>query len=196
MAVQDLWIKADGSHSARYGRGRRYRVSVPGHPSESYRTKDAARRREAQMLTEGPIREASTVTVGDLVDRWLAGKASLSRGGRDAAKAAAAQVRTRWGSVPAVEVRAHEVQEWLASLQVRRGRRAALTPASVATKVKALSALRGALAIAVECGDLAANPADKARAGRQVRHDTRYLDVGSCVISRRRWARTGRRWSG
>lgn len=43
MAVQDLWFGADGKPTARNGRGKRWRVVLPGQPSRAFATKHEAR---------------------------------------------------------------------------------------------------------------------------------------------------------
>ena len=174
MAVEDLWVKADGTPSRRAGRGLRWRVRVYGRPARSLRTKAAAVAYwQSQMDASGP----SAVTVGALLDLWLAGKAGLSQAGRRACADAAAMVRTDWGQTIAAEVTRPDVQAWLAGLTVTVKRRdAELTrPASASTKVKALQALAGALTVGVETGDLQANPARGVTTRPEQPHDPQFL---------------------
>lgn len=187
MAVDDLWVGRDGQPTARNGRGMRWRVRVPGYPVTSCRTKAEAERVNAQRLLAGPPRPESSVTVGDLLDRWLAGKRRLSPAGYEACRFAAAQVRARWGLALAGSVTTPLVQEWLSSLESvdakasaaasrAAGRRVqVMRPAAAGTRHKALQALRGALQVAVASGWLEANPCVGVAAGRQTVHDARFL---------------------
>ena len=77
MAVQDLWIGRNGQPTSRHGRGRRYRVVVPGHPSKSFTTKRPAEMHEAKLLVSEPSAVIAEATVGDLVDAWVLTKAHL-----------------------------------------------------------------------------------------------------------------------
>ena len=100
MAVTDLWYhKGDPERpTKRCGRGLRYRVKVAGHPSKSFRTKTPAVAWEAKLLVDGPPTPQSAVTVGELLDSWLAGKAHLTPNGLAAVKLAARAVRPRWAT--------------------------------------------------------------------------------------------------
>ena len=168
MAVTDLWYRRDKTPSKRHGRGLRYRVTVPGHPSEAFRTKPEAKAHEALLLTTGPARHPVDVKVGELLDLWLRGKEGLSKGGRDAARAGAMHARERWGDTPAADVLPHEVQAWTAAMTLTRKVDGILVrvPASQASRSKALAALRGAMAIAQSTGQIEANPAAGAKPGR------------------------------
>ena len=62
MAVTDLWLSArTGEPTKRHGVGMRYRVSVVGHPSKSFRVKAAAKAYEESAHDDrgvGPRRAA------------------------------------------------------------------------------------------------------------------------------------------
>lgn len=198
MAVDDLWMLKDGkTPSKRHGRGKRWRVRVAGFPVRSFRTKAEAERCELRLRLEaadghGP---SSDPLINDLLDLWLAGKAGLSEGGRGAVKAAAVQVRARWGTARARQVEPHQVQAWVASMTAERRRKglpSILVPASAASRSKALQALSGALAIAVGRGDLKVNPCSTVRPGRELARDGRFLEVDQLA----RLARaTGGHWA-
>ena len=175
MAVTDLWVKRDGSPSKRYGVGRRYRVSLPGHPAESFRVRAAAKAHEAKLLTQGPVKPAAETTVAELLPKWLAGKAALSKSGRGVAAAAAARVRERWGATMVDQVYPHEVQAWASAMTVVRG--GEVVPASRDTASKALGCLRGTLDIAITLDLVTTNPCAKVKLGRAVRRDARFLTV-------------------
>ncbi len=170
MAVDDLWRLRDGSPSKRDGRGKRWRVRVEGYPSTLHRTRKEGERVELERLQAGPPKPASTVTVGELLDKWLAGKAGLSANGYAACKDAAKHVRAEWGGTVVSEVRRSDVVEWIAALQVQPpGRPSELRPAAGSTKAKALQALSGAMEVAIDRGLVDANPCRKVSAGPQAR---------------------------
>lgn len=168
MAVTDLWYDRDKTPTKRHGRGLRYRVTLPGHPSKAFRTKREAEDHEALLRTSGPAKRAADVKVGELLELWLRGKEGLSKGGRDAARAGAMHARERWGETLAVDVLPHEVQAWTAAMTLTRNVNGVLArvPASQASRSKALAALRGAMAIAQSLGHVEANPTAGAKPGR------------------------------
>lgn len=174
MAVDDLWRLRDGSPSKRDGRGRRWRVRVQGYPSTLHRTRAEAERVELDRLRAGPPVPASDITVGAMLDGWLAGKQRLSRRGLLACRTAATQVRLRWDDVLVGAVTRPDVAEWIGGLQsqdmtARRDGPPVLRPAAGSTKAKALQALSGALEIALDLGLVESNPCRKVSPGRQLR---------------------------
>lgn len=181
--VEDLWTLKDGkTPSKRYGRGKRWRVRVAGFPTRSFRTRAEADRFELRLRLEAADGRGARddPLVNDLLDLWLAGKAGLSEGGQGAVKAAAVQVRARWGAVRVSQVEPHEVQTWVATMTAERRRKGLptiLVPASTASRSKALQALSGALAIAVSRGDIRSNPCSTVRPGREEARDGRFLEV-------------------
>lgn len=180
MAVTDLWVGADKkTPTQRYGRGLRYRVTVPGHPSKAFRTKKEAENHELKLKTTRPAVARSDATVGPLIDLWLEGKGGLSKGGRDAAKAGAGHARERWAEELVVDVRSHQVQAWIANMTIARrvGDVQLRVPASQASKSKALSALRGALAIAMSLGYVEVNEAAGAKPGRTAVRPATFLTL-------------------
>lgn len=115
MAVIDLWRGRDGKPTARDGRGRRYRVEVPGHPTKSFHAKRDAQQWERELHARP---HSFGDTVGGLVDLWLAGKVGLSQGGYDQCRRAADRVRAAWGDAMPHELERAELQAWVAGLMV------------------------------------------------------------------------------
>lgn len=185
MAVDDLWRRKDGTASKRDGRGKRYRVRVDGYPGTLHRTRKEAERVNAQRISDGPPKPTSTVTVGELLDRWLATKQGLSPNGLAACKSAVRQVRPRWGEVPASEVTTTDVAEWLAGLRSRdvatprKGAQTSMHAAAGSTKAKALRALSGALAIGVSVGAIDKDPTKGVSPGRQAKRAVDPLPIGT-----------------
>lgn len=98
-----------------------------------------------------PVRSA--LTVGTLIDQWLAGKINLKPSTRARYESAIeVHVRPRWGEVPLSRVTLDDVQEWLTKLDS-----SGLSSASVR---KAYGVLNAVLKRAVRAKRLAANPAD------------------------------------
>lgn len=170
--VQDLWIKRDGTPSARHGRGLRYRVRYLGQ-TRSFRTKSAAEKYWAEITSDDAVRP-SGVTVGDLLVRWREGKRGLSpRGYRACADAVSAC--TPWWGRPAQAVTRPEIQEWVATLTVPDGD--TTRPASGSYRHKALQALRGALQVGVDTRQLSVNVADGVAVPPQHSRDQQYLSA-------------------
>lgn len=166
MAIDDLWIsKRTKERTAKYGTGLRYRARVPGHPAKSFRTLDAARRWAAIKTTENPQTHID-MTVGEALDKWLAGKKGLRPRGYEAAANAAGHVRTAWADVMTAQVHTYDVQAWIASI-----------PLGEASKHKILQAIAGAFRVAVQAGAIDTNPADEIKIPHGHKRDQRHLDV-------------------
>jgi integrase len=80
MAPQDLWIKKDGTRSARYGRGNRWRVSYEDPNTGKTRNPSFARKADAELF-ENNVKadisrgqyidpKAGLVTVADYAEEW------------------------------------------------------------------------------------------------------------------------------
>lgn len=179
MAVDDLWYGRDGEPTARHGRGKRYRVRVKGHPTRSYSGKNAARAWEAHLLATPPEGPRSTLTVGECVDVWLAGKRSLAS--YRSYVLAADAVRERWRDTPIADVTLEDVQAWCDSMTSQDKRRGddgqrGQHPASASTRSKRLIALWGAFAVAVRRGAIKAAPSrDDLTLTRTSRREPHYL---------------------
>lgn len=175
MAVTDLWVKADKTPTKRNGRGLRYRVTVPGHPAKAFRTKTEAQAHELKLKTTPPPRARADVTVGPLVDAWLAGKAHLSKGGLSACRSGAGHAKARWADTLVGDVHTDDVQSWVSALSYTRS--GVVRAASRDLRSKSLAALAGALDIAVRRGHLEANPCRGVTVGKAVRRDARFLTI-------------------
>lgn len=179
MAVIDLWVGRNGQPTKRHGQGRRYRVVVDGHPTKSFDGSRAATEWEKTLVRRGQLPPASTVTIGDLIDIFLDTKRGLSKGGYQALQAGGKHVREKWAKTTVGDIQKHQIEAWLGRLKVVVGTKAAprKEDASHATKVKALSVLRGCLAIAVERGDISINPAIGASVGRKPSIEPVFITV-------------------
>lgn len=179
MAVQDLWVRRDGTRSARYGRGKRWRVTHPRFTTRAFDDRHTADLYWAEVLRADREQAAAplSATVGELLDQWLAGKRGLSDSGYSACRDAARYVLEAWRDTPATSVRRHQVEAWIAGLEVadRASRDGGLAPASASTRHKALQALAGALRIAVESEIVGTNPATGVRIARDQPRERHYL---------------------
>lgn len=177
MSVQDRWHRRTGeeqcSHglypAARHGEGKRWLVRYRGHPSRAFESKGAAERYWLKCRTEAP-KPVSEVTVGDLLERWLAGKQGLSKSRIQGCRAAAAHVRRRWGDVRVSDVTEQDVREWQASLDLG---------ASAVRKV--MEALSGCMKIALKMGAISENPCLDVRRPAEGKRDARFLTVGELL---------------
>lgn len=183
MAIQDLWKGRDGKPTRRAGTGKRWRVTVDGHPTKAFAIKDDAREHERRLLATSPERGArAEVEVRPLVAEYLEGKQHLTRDSINALRAGAAHVLTRFGDSWAADIDAQDVQVWISNLTAQHGPRRAdgtrgIRPAAAATKAKAVQVLRSSLDIAVRRGQLQTNPAEDIDCGRPGTHDAVYLTV-------------------
>jgi integrase len=167
VAVTDLWYYRGNPDrpTKRHGRGKRYRVSVPGHPAKLFRLKKPAQDYEAKLLVEGPAKPRDiTTTVGELVDDWEATKERLSPKGRESAKLAAAAVRTHWRDVLAIDVTDSDVQKWLNA-----------EPGSPSRLHKLVQCLGGAMRIAVRRGVIDQMPWEELTVPDEVAREPIYL---------------------
>lgn len=164
MALEDLWtLKDNKTPSARYGRGLRYRVRWRGQ-SRAFRTKREAETYWLTVRTTRPEPEAPDVTVGELVDQWLATKRGLSAKGYEACTGAAGHVREAFGDRVAGDVTRVQVATWLAAM-----------PGSASLRAKAVQCLSGAMKIGLEAGQVSKNPCEDIGRPKQHRHDARFL---------------------
>lgn len=172
MAVQDRWHRRTGEAqcphglypSARHGEGKRWLVRYRGHPSRAFESKGAAERYFLKCRTEVP-KAASEVTVGELLDRWLAGKQGLSKSRIQGTSAAAARVRKCWGDVRVTDVTEQDVREWQASIR----------DVEASSIRKAMEALSGCMLIAVKMGAVTENPCAGVRRPTEPKRDARFL---------------------
>jgi integrase len=127
---------------------------------------------EAAKLTSAYVDPArSTLTVGLLLDQWLAGKINLKASTRARYQSAVeVHVRPRWGTVPLSKVTFEGVQAWLAQLSA-----SGMSGASVR---KAHGVLNGVLKHAVRAKRIASNPADGVDLPPLDERKRRYLTAG------------------
>lgn len=177
MAVIDLWVNREGERTKRYGRGLRYRVTEPGHPTKSFRTRTEAQDHWIE-LRDKPARPPAE-TVDAMLQVWQVGKQHLARKTVLAAKADVARVSARWGRTLVTEVVHDDVQLWISSMTSQRGKgdKVRVWPAATQTRVKALQCLRGALAVAIRLGMITKDPTEGVTTGRLTKTEPRFLDV-------------------
>lgn len=163
MAVQDLWVGLDKQPTARHGRGKRWRVVVPGHPTKAFATRFEAAAWERQLWQMPAVRR-SGLTVADCITAYLASRRHLSAGYLAALGAAAEHVRAEFGGARCVDVTRTQIQAWLSGLESNDHREA--RPLAPRSRARVLQVLRGALDVAVDRGALQANPAANVTPGR------------------------------
>lgn len=163
MAVEDTWVRKDGTPSARAGRGLQYRVRWRG-KAKSFRTKKAAENYWIKLRSEAPAAKTQAVLVDVLLDRWLATKQSLSPRGLTACEGALRHVRPVWGHRLASGIKPVEIDIWLAGLTY-----------SPSMKHKLLQCLSGALRIGVELDLISTNPATKVKTAREINREANFL---------------------
>jgi integrase len=163
LAVEDTWQRKDGTPSARNGRGLRYRVRWRGQ-AKSFRTKREADTYWLTVRTTKAEPEAPDVTVGELVDQWLATKLGLTPKGYEACTGAAGHVKAKFGDQLAASVTRLQVETWIAAM-----------PGSASLRTKAMQCLSGAMRIGVDEKLVAANPCVEIHRPKQLRHDAHFL---------------------
>lgn len=147
-------------------------------PEGKQRSKTFGRRIDAQrylvtvesaILVSAYIDPArSTLTVGSMIDEWLAGKINLKPSTRARYESAVeVHVRPRWGTTPLSKVTHADVQAWLASMVA--------TGLSSASVRKAHGVFNGVLTRAVRDKRIPSNPADGVDLPRIVERKRRYL---------------------
>lgn len=171
VAVQDLWMGAGKRRTARYGRGKRWRVSVPGRATKAFAVKADAVEWERRLWQE-PTATGERLTIGSCIDTYLAGRANLSAGYVSALRGAALHVHARWGAAQAAKVHASDVQAWIAGLTTQEGR-----PMAQRTRARVLQVLRGALEVALDKGAVVANPVGSVKPGRGAQRTPLFLGV-------------------
>ena len=124
--VEDRWLKADGSRSAGYGKGMRWRgryVDDRGREyARAFRTKaDATRWLDSQTAaivagTHVAPRDAQ-LTVQQWCDMWIEGYKVNRKGSVQSARVHIRQITAEFGGMPLSAVRPSEVKAWLARLR-------------------------------------------------------------------------------
>lgn len=174
--VEDRWRKADGSPSAKNGKGSRWRaryVAPGGREVERLFAKKADAATWLDEVTSTVVTGtyiapgAGTVTVGTMHDQWLGTQAHIKEStAATRASAWATHVRDRWASEQVADVQTSAVRAWVAELA--KGSQAA-------TIENALGVLRMVLALAVEDRRIPRNPCDSVKAPRRSHNARAYL---------------------
>lgn len=177
--VFDLWVKRDGTPSARHGRGKRWRVSwvdLDREPhTESFDRKVDAKAREKELVTQfgtgsyvSPTK--SKTTVADVHTRWEPTTIHLKPKTRnDRTSTWNVHVEPRWGNREVGRIRKTDVAEWAADM-TKAG-------AGARTVEKAVGVLRLVLDFAVDDGMLLSNPATGVKTPRSTSRRHVYLSV-------------------
>lgn len=173
MAISDQYFRKDGTPTAKYGQGNRWRIRWHGE-SESFpdvNRKDGPQPNDriprnveaawARMRT-AERKRTQDLLVGDLLDRWLATKKGLSPRGYRACLDAAAHIRAEWGDELAHNITQEAVQIWIAGLEW-----------SPSLKHKLIQCLSGALDLA----GLSKNPCAGVKVPKEKRREARWLTV-------------------
>lgn len=114
---------------------------------------------------------AGRITVGQIAAQWEGGLGHLKpKTHENALSAYRTHVGPRWGSVAVGEVTAPQVRSWVATKSA--------DGAGPATVERALGVLRQVLAVAVESGNLAANPVDRVKSPKRQHRGRGYLSHG------------------
>jgi integrase len=127
-------------------------------------------------------RQLETLTLAELVERWLATRDGLAPKTLLKLNACLKPPLERWGDQPARDLTAEQVSRWLAEAKMK--------PASRQTYV---ATLRQVYAWAVEAGLCDRNPARSVESGRQRRRDglepfQSWADVEKVAVECGRWA--------
>lgn len=183
--IEDRWTKTvrqpDGAitrvPSANHGKGRRWRARyVDDTGQENTRAFD--RKTDAttwldtatSSLVQGShvAPSAGKATLSEYGQRWLAANGHLKKTS-DANRRHTWQkhVEPQWGATPIRDIRTGTIRNWIAELVAN--------DTGVPTIENALSALRGALDIAVEDRQIATNPCGPVKAPRRGIADRAYL---------------------
>lgn len=173
MAIDDLWVKKDGTHSKRYGRGLRYRVRVDGYKATSHRTKKEAEYVNAARISAGPPKPKTVLPVDALLDEWLAAKKELRQSSYLRCVDTAKTVRARWHGILVADIRQVQVQEWVNRLSRSDGE-----PMSASGKRKALAALSWCCRVAVKREAISVDPCAEVTVGRVKPREPIFLMPG------------------
>ncbi|OBF42567.1 integrase [Mycolicibacterium peregrinum] len=182
--VEDRWTKtvrdADGNlqtaHSAKYGKGSRWRaryVDSRGNEHEKLFARKVDATKWLDEVTSTIVTgtyvapNAGTVSVGEIHQQWLKTQAHV----KDSTKAARASawtvhVRDRWQDTPVAEVQTSAVRAWVNELA---------EGSAAPTIENALGVLRMVLALAVEDKRIPRNPCDGVKAPRRKHSVRAYL---------------------
>lgn len=170
MAIDDLWVKKDGTHSKRYGRGLRYRVRVDGYKTTGHRTRKEAEYANAQRLAAGPPGPDVTLTVDELLEEWIASKKELEKTSFARCLDTKKTVQARWFGVLVAAIKQADVQEWINGLTKQDGQ-----PLAASGKRKALAALSWCCGQAIQREAIKANPCKDVTVGEVLPREAVFL---------------------
>ncbi len=156
-------------------KGRRYRVIFRRPDHIQTQKRGFPTKRDAQLFLAGVELDKSRgvyvdpsknrMTVDSWMATWLATRTDLRATTRSRVVGIIANyISPRLGRIPLGELNRLRVQEWASAL-----------PGSPESVRKAVNVLSGALQLAVEDGRLPANPAQRLKLPKKVRHSKRYL---------------------
>ena len=204
--VEDRWRRADGSPTARAGKGRRWLARYVDDQSQE-NTRSFDRKVDAQAWlneitaaqTTGTYvaPKAGRITVRELHAKWLGTQGHLKETTvATRAFAWSGYVETRWSSVSVADVHSSDIRSWVQEL--------AAGGAKPATIENALSVLRQILEMAVDDRRIPRNPCSGVKAPRRQHRSRGYLthpqvelladEVGDYATVVRFLAYTGLRW--
>lgn len=177
--IFDLWVKRDGTPSARHGRGKRWRVTWIDHDreqhSESFDRKAEAKAREKELTTQfgtgsyvSPTKAKTTVS--DVHRRWeptTVHNKPKTRNDRESTWNV--HVQPRWGNREVGRIRKTDVSDWVAEMTG--------AGAGARTVEKSVGLLRLVLQYAVDDGMIVSNPATGVRTPRSATKRHIYLSV-------------------
>lgn len=149
MAPQDLWIKKDGSRSARYGRGKRWRVSYVDPNTGQTKNPAFSRKVDAERF-ENNIKadisrgryvdpQAGRITVAAYVDGWFSRQQVRENSRRRMKGVIENHVKPVLGHLTMLQVRSGTIQDWVANRQRVDGNgKAPLAAASIRTTYRSV----------------------------------------------------------
>lgn len=168
-AVEDRWLRADKTPSAKHGQGKRWRarwVEPGGREREKLfdRKVDAQAQIDSvttQLTTHNYVSpDAGKVTVGVVLQRYLDGLQVGDKTSDDYHSVARSRILPHWQNKPLNSVVTSEISSWLRGLQQGENK------VSPARARKAGLILRSALQLAVQDRLLAVNPAGSVKLPR------------------------------
>jgi integrase len=204
--VEDRWRCADGSPTARSGKGRRWLARYVDDQGQE-NTRSFERKVDAQAWLNEIMASQTTgtyvapkagrITVRDLHAKWLGTQGHLKETTvATRAFAWSGYVESRWSSVSVADVQSSDIKAWVQDLSVGG--------AKPATVENALSVLRQILEMAVEDRRIPRNPCSGVKSPRRQHRSRGYLtheqvellagEVGEYATVVRFLAYTGLRW--
>ena len=177
--VEDLWKKQDKTPSARYGKGKRWRVRWVDYDgaqkSKSFDRKVDAEKFENQIISElvrGDYidRNESRTTVGAMYSAWLPSQVHLKEKTRYNIQSKwNVHLQPKWANREVGSIRRPDISTWVAA-SVEAG-------VGAATIEQAIGILKRVLDYAVDAGKLSSNPAIDVKVPRAKKRAHTYLTI-------------------